>query len=178
MDQPQLPLDGLDLKRCIDCGELKPVSEYHRNRGRPDGLQRRCKTCNIEVNKRWYEEHPEVKARRMYEYARARKREAQWRILDYLRAHPCVDYGESDPVVLDFDHLRDKVRNISAMMRQRWQAIVAEIEKCEVVCANCHRRRTAMRANAFRYRERDAPALFRFDDDEWGRWGSNPRTSL
>jgi hypothetical protein len=165
MDQLQLPLEGLDvLKQCVDCKELKPLSEYHRSRRRADGRQPRCRPCNIRINKEWYASNPEAKAQRMYEYARGRKREMQWRILDYLREHPCVDCGESDPVVLEFDHLRDKIRNVSAMMRQRWSSIVAEIEKCEVVCANCHRRRTAARSNSFRHRERDTPAMYRFGD--------------
>src|SRR3546814_8531418 len=71
----------------------------------------------------------------------------------HLRAHPCVDCGETDPVVLEFDHLRDKVGNVSAMVHSNelWR-LVDEIEKCEVVCANCHRRRTARRANTYRYR--------------------------
>lgn len=72
---------------------------------------------------------------------------------DYLCAHSCVDCGEGDPVVLDFDHVRGvKVANVSALAfrLKRWETILEEIAKCEVVCANCHRRRTAERANSFR----------------------------
>jgi hypothetical protein len=71
-------------------------------------------------------------------------------VLEYLLTHPCVDCGETDPVVLEFDHLRDKLGNISAMYGHAWRSILAEIAKCDVVCANCHRRRTARRVGAFR----------------------------
>ena len=51
---------------------------------------------------------------------------------------------ESDPVVLEFDHLRDKRWNISHMATGNfpWITIESELVKCEVRCANCHRRKT------------------------------------
>lgn len=73
------------------------------------------------------------------------------RMMAYLAEHPCVDCGEQDPVVLDFDHLPgtlkrwDIGRAVSGSTRS-WAAIEEEIAKCEIVCANCHRRRTASRA--------------------------------
>lgn len=59
-------------------------------------------------------------------------------------ASGCTDCGESNPIVLDFDHLKNKKYNISRMVHDgfSWKAIKKEIEKCEVVCANCHRIRT------------------------------------
>jgi hypothetical protein len=48
--------------------------------------------------------------------------------------------------VLEFDHLRDKEFTIGqALPYRNWQSILDEIAKCDVVCANCHRRRTARR---------------------------------
>jgi hypothetical protein len=72
------------------------------------------------------------------------------RVMEHLLTHPCVDCGESDPVVLDFDHLpgfekRFTISRAVGASTRSWKAIHAEIEKCEVVCANCHRRRTAAR---------------------------------
>ncbi len=54
-------------------------------------------------------------------------------------------------MVLEFDHLKDKAFNIGASLSGRsWASILDEIAKCEVVCANCHRRRTARRRGSLR----------------------------
>ena len=76
---------------------------------------------------------------------RSRSKESRTEIRDYIADHPCVDCGESDADVLDFDHLRNKRANVSRLVHTAvsWDLIVAEISKCEVRCANCHRRRTA-----------------------------------
>jgi len=79
------------------------------------------------------------------------------RLMEYLREHPCADCAETDPVVLDFDHLPgsekrfDVGRAVSGSTRS-WASILREIEKCDVVCANCHRRRTAARAGFRKHR--------------------------
>ncbi len=76
-------------------------------------------------------------------------KKVQLKVYNYLKNHPCIDCGEQDIVVLEFDHLRDKDLSISQMMAKgrSWVSILIEIEKCEVVCANCHKRRTAKRGN-------------------------------
>jgi hypothetical protein len=72
-------------------------------------------------------------------------------LLEFFKLHPCVDCGEADPLVLEFDHLRDKTFAIGAGLPDRnWQSILREIEECEVVCANCHRRRTVKRSGTLR----------------------------
>jgi hypothetical protein len=67
---------------------------------------------------------------------------------DYLASHPCIDCGEADILVLEFDHVRGKKDgNIANFIGEgkSWQRILLEIAKCEVRCANCHRRRTVER---------------------------------
>lgn len=66
----------------------------------------------------------------------------------YLETHSCVDCGESDPIVLEFDHVRgNKLGNIADMSRNGYsiEKIEEEIFKCDVRCANCHRRVTHQR---------------------------------
>lgn len=75
-------------------------------------------------------------------------------VWDYLTQHACVTCGEADPVVLEFDHRvpADKDLDISEMVRRAYslQRITAEIEKCDVLCANCHRRKTALQFGWYR----------------------------
>ena len=66
-------------------------------------------------------------------------------VWSYLLDHPCVDCGENDIRVLEFDHRdpQQKHGGISRMVADRCSIdkISAEVEKCDVRCANCHRRR-------------------------------------
>lgn len=69
-----------------------------------------------------------------------KRRRAQ--IDEYLNAHPCVDCGETDIQVLQFDHVfGEKSFNITEDAARAWAKVVAEIAKCEIRCANCHIRR-------------------------------------
>jgi hypothetical protein len=91
--------------------------------------------------KKWNNSHPEYHRRKN---AQKRKILQQW-VRDYFAVHPCVDCGESDPIVLEFDHVRgSKVADICQLVQHRTALakIVIEVGKCEVRCANCHRRAT------------------------------------
>ena len=110
-----------------------------------------CRPCHSQ----YHHEHYSANKERYIEQARTRKRalareRTAW-LLRYFDSHPCADCGETDPVVLEFDHRRDKEFNIGSVLPyRRWEAILAEIEKCDVVCANCHRRRTARHLGSVR----------------------------
>lgn len=71
----------------------------------------------------------------------------------YKVARGCVDCGyNAHSEALDFDHLPGKGKRlcISAMRSLSMSIILSEVEKCEIVCANCHRVRTAARRAANR----------------------------
>ena len=75
------------------------------------------------------------------------KQQFKKRLAEIKEASGCVDCGIKNHIVLDFDHLRDKKYNVSRMIHDgfSWKAIMKEVAKCEVVCANCHRIRTHFR---------------------------------
>lgn len=63
-------------------------------------------------------------------------------LTEYLKTHPCIDCGNSDLRVLDFDHVKgEKFGNVSHSVKDRWpiERLIQEIEKCEIRCSNCHR---------------------------------------
>lgn len=77
---------------------------------------------------------------------RQRRKDLAHRFLaDYLQTHPCMDCGYDNPLALEFDHVRGtKKKEVSGMAHLGYSMdlILEEIEKCEVVCANCHKLRT------------------------------------
>ena len=81
------------------------------------------------------------------ELVHRQKQQYKKRLVEIKQASGCVDCGENNHIVLDFDHVRDKKYNVSRMIHDgfSWKAIMNEIKKCEVVCANCHRIRTYAR---------------------------------
>lgn len=64
-------------------------------------------------------------------------------IIEFLEKNPCIDCGENDIIVLQFDHKENKKYNVSQMLSDHpWKNIENEIKKCDVRCANCHTRKT------------------------------------
>jgi hypothetical protein len=144
-------LDG--FRRCGGCGKLKALSEFAWQRKRRRQRDNLCRSCRSAYKRRHYL----ANKKRYVDQARARKQVLRLKrtryLLRYFAIHPCVDCGESDPVVLEFDHLEGDSKSFDighSLPYRNWRSILEEIEKCEVVCANCHRRRTANRNGTLR----------------------------
>jgi hypothetical protein len=77
----------------------------------------------------------------------AKRNAARSALLAELKSKPCLDCGgKFPPECMDFDHVRGEKRdNLSSIRDLSVPNIMEEIEKCEVVCANCHRVRTQRR---------------------------------
>lgn len=137
----------VDTKRCHDCGLVKPIDAFAFNNIAKGTRQGRCRACHAKYRRQHYLRNRDTYIRQ--EVARIRRYRDENRILirEYLRAHPCVDCGEADIVVLDFDH-RDpsaKSHNVIVLATHKgWHRVLLEIAKCDVRCANCHRKRTAL----------------------------------
>jgi hypothetical protein len=74
-----------------------------------------------------------------------RNRQVLRAYVEGVKSQPCKDCGVSyPPYLMDFDHRGDKIRNVSDMAHRSvgLETLKAEIAKCDVVCANCHRIRT------------------------------------
>lgn len=133
------------LAGCGRCGQMLSLANFHFSRGR---RQSWCKACRAEYMRERGEVH-----RRQTRTARDRRRtETRTFVLERLRSGSCADCGVSDAVVLEFDHLGEKTADVAKLVHEgyRLARVKAEIATCEIVCVNCHRRRTATRARTWR----------------------------
>jgi hypothetical protein len=139
--------------RCGRCAQTKPVDQFHRSTkfGKRSSQPRYaardyrasyCKSCAYAAQLEQKARNPEY----YNEYSRRRYRERS-EMVDVLKNRPCADCGvQYPPVAMDFDHLGEKTFSIGLMKGKcSMEKLAAEIAKCEVVCANCHRIRTHAR---------------------------------
>jgi hypothetical protein len=101
-------------------------------------------TAKIEYQRQYQRDNREALLARKKE-----RLEAQRRLIREAKNRPCADCTVTYPYyVMEFDHVRgEKKYNLNRLgkMSASWDTIKAEIAKCEVVCANCHRERTHQR---------------------------------
>jgi hypothetical protein len=134
-------------KTCGRCRQTRPISDFawrRKARGQRDNY---CRPCRAAYKREHYVAHRERYVANAVRRKQALVAERAAYLVELFRERPCADCGETDPLVLEFDHLGPKNFAIAKGLRDRnWRAVLAEIDTCEVVCANCHRRRTALRA--------------------------------
>jgi hypothetical protein len=142
----QLSLDSaLGIRQCRVCGQTKPLAAFPFRSIAKGTRQHICLVCQRIYSADWYRRNRSGHAANVRQSEKARRRATQAFVRDYLATHACVDCGEVDPDVLDFDHTRDKRGELSTLAKNGapLTLISEEIAKCEVRCANCHRRKTA-----------------------------------
>jgi len=131
----------MKTKTCSTCKQCKSINEFDVTKSKPNG-QSYCSECR----RKWLREH--YKKNKDYYKAKARssaKRRREW--MNSLKSKPCVDCGKAyPPYVMDFDHLSNKSFSIGNKYKTLSKDIILkEIQKCDLVCANCHRIRTHRR---------------------------------
>lgn len=135
------------MKYCTRCKEMKSLDQY--NKSSRTGYQRYCRKCQSEHYKSNKDRHSE----NVRKNEKIRDKQIQDWIWSYLENHPCVDCGETNLLVLDFDHEGNKTKAVMTMYGagNSLSNIIKEVEKCVVRCANCHRIKTAQQFNTWRW---------------------------
>jgi hypothetical protein len=136
----------VETKSCTGCRRERPLVGFRIKNKRTGRRGTLCRACRSAYGKLHYEKNREKYRTRGRRPHHEQRDEYWFWVMSYLTAHPCLDCGETDPVVLQFDH-RDgttKVGTVGLMLnRASWDDLLREIGKCDVRCANCHRVRTA-----------------------------------
>jgi len=124
------------MKTCYRCKIAKPDDTFNRSKKNLDGLHSYCRDCQKQHYRENHARHL-ANVRRTSDARIAKQREV---IYIALQAG-CIDCGNRDIRVLEFDHvIGEKVRGVGAMVSRGSgpEAIAAEIAKCEIRCRNCH----------------------------------------
>lgn len=139
------------MKICSKCSVAKQESEYFLKDRKTGRLHAQCKQCykahratyaqlHYQKYGNLYRERAKVRRDRMRQSLRSQMKQ-------YLENKVCKLCGESDPRVLDFDHIDPTTKSFGIARALTngvpWNKIIAEMEKCQILCANCHRRKTA-----------------------------------
>lgn len=129
-------INGVSVIKTCKCGSEYKVESKS---------QKKCRPCKQSYDRAYHAKRtPENKDRKL-KLQKDRMHKARQFIWDYFSSHECVMCGETDPIVLEFDHIDQTTKsgNISEMLCSSIENIQEEINKCRVLCANCHRRHTA-----------------------------------
>ena len=170
------------LKQCRRCKIDLPSEMFWENKTNKDGLQPYCKICQRAWRREWRAKYKEKygeydgkkynqeNGERFAQLKSARIAKLyEW--LNELKQAPCTDCKQTfNPVCMDFDHLDGsaKIKGITKMVNETYskERIIQEIEKCELVCANCHRLRTWASGREMPWYEKNR----KYDRSTWEGW--------
>lgn len=139
-------------KICTKCNIEKDEEDFRIRNKAKNKRSSWCKLCFSLYEKEKWKKSPNVRVKHRNQLNSRRLRNKQY-IWDFLKNRSCMDCGINNPIVLEFDH-RDplnKRENVSDMAA--WglslKVIQEEVDKCDVVCSNCHKIRTAKQFNFY-----------------------------
>jgi len=124
-------------KKCPKCGEVKDQSQFRTSVSRKSGLQSYCIICDKEKQRLHYLQNKERYIKKSHETAR---RKANW-WKQYKKTLKCNRCPESHPACLQFHHVDPSKKEVAISKVVRFwsiKRIMQELEKCEVICSNCH----------------------------------------
>jgi hypothetical protein len=129
------------MKVCKKCNIEKELSKFSKRAKCNDGYNIYCKECGYTWNRKSY--YKTSKSRNKYLIDRRRRLAQERNELIKSMGLKCKVCGFNHPASLDFHHRNpeDKLKDISVL---KWsgcsnETFIKEIEKCDVLCSNCHR---------------------------------------
>lgn len=131
----------MNTKMCRKCGIVKSVTEFHKRVGKQDNYHSYCKKCAIEGSKKAYRD---LNQKEWMEEQARNTAIALLKIIDLIREkYGCIVCGEKCVFCLDFHHInpKTKIKAVSSIASTKnITKTIIEINKCVVLCANCHRK--------------------------------------
>lgn len=133
----------MNTKICTRCKETKDLSLFSWRSEKNNKKHSHCKDCHTKIRLNYYQNNKDKEKKRIKE----RKKELIKSFKDLKNTLECVICGENTPQCLDFHHNDPNEKDFNLAQApysgMSLDSIKKEIEKCTVLCANCHRKRHA-----------------------------------
>lgn len=127
---------------CYSCKTIKPFTDFAESQNKKNGKNNMCKECN----RKYQKEHYKKNKKTYIDKAKLRRNISKDIFLEYMKDKKCaICWYNKSIAALDFHHKKDKFKLVSVMVRiwYSWGRIIKEIEKCDILCSNCHREITS-----------------------------------
>jgi len=133
------------MPKCPKCGENKETTAFYKNSSRASGHASWCKVCTITASKKYYYDNQEEQQEKALKRHHLLFKANVARLKYYLGGFKCKHCGVEDDcfAIYDLHHIdpATKEGEPTKMLRLvEWEEIQEEVDKCILLCANCHRR--------------------------------------
>lgn len=128
--------------KCCCCNLEKPEYDFSFKNKKERKFNSRCKSCQSEYCKTHYLNNKEKHILSSCRSKKAIRSKNQKLKLEYLSGKSCAECGNTDQRVFEFHHRNplEKENTVSVLLNfKSWDKVIKEIEKCDILCANCHR---------------------------------------
>lgn len=131
------------MKKCYTCQKEKSLIEFNKNKSRKDGINSICRECSRQRSKLYYTDHKDAHKKTVYGYKKRYVTELRKWVSTEIKKGGCCICDEKESICLDLHHVNSEEKTgwihklISDNSRTR---LVEELNKCAVVCSNCHRK--------------------------------------
>ena len=127
-------------KLCSKCRIIKPLTDFTTKKTAKDGRHSFCKKCMCGLMHKAYERNP---SKFIFRTNQARKKIRDW-VNQIKQSRGCMICPEKEVACLDFHHKNPHLKTFTIKelvdKKNSQENILAEISKCVVLCANCHRK--------------------------------------
>jgi hypothetical protein len=132
------------MQKCRQCEEVKEDDAFAYRDKKRGKRQTLCRECKTSYNKEWYRQNSDTHKLAVAATSIViRERNKQW-LQNLKKDLQCLKCGESDPACLDLHHRNPAGKDMSlgSAISRGWSlaGLQSELEKCDVLCANCHRK--------------------------------------
>lgn len=146
---------SLKHKKCITCKTVKSINKYSWRNKACEKRKNKCKECVNRYSREHYNNNKDIYKEKAKNHNKKYTLRGRIFLRELKMSNPCVYCGESNPNVLEFDHINpsEKKNEIAYMATHAYsiETIKKEACKCVILCANCHRERTARQLGWYNY---------------------------